>query len=142
LDNLSGTADWVYVPSGRTIFDFVIAASDFRTGPLFEVPFTFKPSDLGLPAYLDAKAGDLHVLPSMSFAGYETIGLNVPTDTYYQTISGKTTVTHVRGNHSLRGGFEVRQFYRLGGDGGNTSDNFGFSNVFTRKDSERDYSQK
>ncbi|HEY6402109.1 MAG TPA: hypothetical protein VI479_11910, partial [Blastocatellia bacterium] len=133
-DNLSGTADWVYTHSGRTVFDFVVAASDFRQGPLFEAPFTFSPSDVGLPTYLDDKAGDLHVLPSMSFAGYETIGPNVPTYTYFQTISGKANVTHVRGNHSLRGGFEFRQFYRLGGGGGNTSGNFGFSNAFTRKD--------
>jgi carboxypeptidase family protein len=133
-DNLSGTADWVYTHSGRTVFDFVVAASDFRQGPLFEVPFTFSPSDVGLPTYIDEKAGDLHVLPSMTFTGYETIGPNVPTYTYFQTISGKANVTHVRGNHSLRGGFELRQFYRLGGGGGNTSGNFGFSNVFTRKD--------
>jgi Carboxypeptidase regulatory-like domain len=133
-DNLSGTADWVYTHSSRTVFDFVFAASDFRTGPLFELPFTFRPSDVGLPAYLNDKAGEQHVLPLMSFEGYETIGQNVPTFTHFQVISGKTIVSHVRGNHSLRGGFEMRQFYRLGGGGGNTSGNFGFSNAFTRKD--------
>jgi hypothetical protein len=139
-NNRSGTADWVYTHSSRTVFDFVIAASDFKTGPLFEVPFTFKPSDVGLPAYLDTKAGDQHVLPSMRFVNadnetiYETIGLNVPTFTYFQTISGRVNLSHVRGNHSVRGGFEMRQFYRLGGGGGNTSGNFNYTNVFTRKD--------
>ncbi len=133
-NNPSGTIDWVYTPSSSTVFDFVVAGSDFKEGSAFVTPYTFTPSGVGLPSYLDQKAGELHVLPMMNFSGYYSMGQNVPTPTHYEVVSAKLNVSHIRGAHSLRVGFDQRQQFRNGGGGGNTSGNFSFSNAFTRRE--------
>src|SRR5262249_42116235 len=97
------------------------------------IPFQYKPSDVGLPAYLDAKAGGKTILPTMSFSGYETLGRNVPVFTRYRILTAKVDISHVRGKHSLRGGFDERQHFRTITAGGNTSGAFAFSNQYTRR---------
>jgi hypothetical protein len=131
--NLGGTVDWVYTLSSSTFLDVAIAANNYWEGNRPDVAQALKPSDVGLPAYLDARAGDQHIVPQMSFSGYRTIGRNYPSTTFYRTLSGKTDLAHIRGNHSLRAGFDYRGQYRTGGGGGNTGGNFNFSNVYTRR---------
>lgn len=132
--NLGATADWVYTGSATTVLDFAVAVNEYREGNHPAVPFRFKPSDVGLPKYLDEKAADQHILPQMSFAGYETIGIGgVPVITRYRTSTQKLDANLIRGNHTLRLGVDLRQHFRTGGGGGNTSGNFGFNNSFTRR---------
>ncbi|MGH9657884.1 MAG: TonB-dependent receptor domain-containing protein, partial [Bryobacteraceae bacterium] len=132
--NIGATADWVYTMSGSTVFDFAVAANEFREGDKITTPLQFKPSSVGLPAYLDQKAGDKHILPFLDFDGYQDIGRGgIPTFTRYRILSGKADVSHVRGNHSLRSGVDVRQHFNTGGGGGNTSGNFRFTNTYTRR---------
>jgi hypothetical protein len=71
-------ADYVYTQSGSTVYDILSSFSDFEEGSAFRVPFDFPPSQLGLPAYLDQKAGANAVLPVMAAAGYQTMGQPVP----------------------------------------------------------------
>jgi hypothetical protein len=80
---------------------------------------------------MDAKAGANHALPIMSFAGYDTLGQAVPGWTHYEILSIKANVTHIRGAHTLRAGVDVRDHRRNGGDPGNTSGSFAFSNTYT-----------
>ena len=56
--NNSGlTADWVYTPGNNTVFDVNVAANHFQEGNILtSVATDFKPSTVGLPAYMDAKA--------------------------------------------------------------------------------------
>jgi hypothetical protein len=131
--NLGGTVDWVYTPNSSTVLDVAVAANNYQEGNRPDVPLQFKPSDVGLPAYLDAKAGDQHILPQMTIAGYRTISRNYPTFTDFRTLTGKADLTHIRGNHSLRAGFDARGQFRTGGGGGNTSSNYAFNNQWTRR---------
>ena len=131
--NRSGTVDWVYSPTGATVLDFTVAANDFREGASSGVRLTFKPSDVGLPAYVDQKAGDQHVFPSMSFAGYATLGQGYPVRAHYRIITTKLDMTHIRGGHSLRAGLDARGHFRTAGVGGNTSGSFSFDNTYTRR---------
>ncbi len=132
--NIGATADWVYTITPVTVLDVAVSANEFRSGDKITVPLKFKPSDVGLPKYLDQKAGDQHILPFLDFSTYQDIGRGgVPVFTRYRLLTSKADLSHIRGKHSFRGGVDVRQHFRTGGGGGNTSGNFSFNNSFTRR---------
>ena len=132
--NIGATLDWVYTASPSTILNLTAMTNGFRQGGLLPVPRQFKPSDVGLPTYLDQKAGDQHILPNMSFSGYEAVpGVTYPARTWYRVFSGKADLTHILSNHTLRAGFDMRRYYANGGGDGNTSGSFSFDNYFTRR---------
>jgi len=132
--NLGATVDWTYTPGARTIFDFTIAANQYRDGRGQPVPHRFKPSDLGFPAYLDTFAPD-PMLPQVRASGYKNIGLDRETPySTYRMYSGKVDVSHIRGNHTLRAGADTRQHFRTGQGQPSygLSGRFQFENYFTR----------
>ena len=131
--NLAGTVDWVWTASSSTVLDLAVSANNYREGSRPDVPLRFKPSDVGLPKYLDEKAGAEHILPQMSFDGYETISRNYPSVINYRTLTFKADLNHVRGSHTLKAGFDHRGQFRTGGPDRNTSGNFSFSNFYTRR---------
>lgn len=131
--NLGATVDWVYTANSSTILDVSVSLNNYREGSAAVVARQFKPTDAGLPAYLDAKAGALTILPQMSFAGYESISFNYPTETKYRTAASKFDLTHIRGYHTFRAGSDIRGQFRTGGAGGNTSGSFAFDNQYTRR---------
>ena len=133
-NNIGGNFDVVYSQSSRTIINLNLASNQFREGNVQPLARTFKPSDIGLPAYLDAKAGDQALLPQMALGGYSTISPGgLPTFTRTRSINAKLEATHIRGNHTLRAAFDKRNYFRTGGGGGNTSGNFGFNDQWTRR---------
>jgi hypothetical protein len=131
--NLGSTLDWVYTPSGATVIDFMASSSEFRSANQPEVPLNYKPTGIGLPAYMDQKAGDRTILPTMAWAGYATIGRNYPAFDRSRSYTAKVDVSHVRGRHSLRTGFDARSQRRAGGGSAATSGSFTFSNLYSRR---------
>ncbi|MEK7750571.1 MAG: hypothetical protein AAB654_01550, partial [Acidobacteriota bacterium] len=131
--NPSGTADWVFTPSPSTIWNFAGSLNHYYESVLVKLPYNYKPSDVGLPAYMDEKAGDLAILPRMNLDGYSSISQPRPYVRIVQTLSGKADVTHIRGNHSLRAGFQMRQYYRNGRDDSYSSGYFDFDASYTRQ---------
>ncbi|MBM3757831.1 MAG: carboxypeptidase regulatory-like domain-containing protein, partial [Acidobacteria bacterium] len=126
--------DYVFTKSGSTVFDVMSSISDFEEGSAYTVPFSFPPSKLGLPAYLDQKAGVNAVLPVMAAAGYQTMGQPVAAFASNQLFSTNGTVMHIRGAHTLRAGMSGRTYQKFNGQPGNTSGNFSFTNQFTRRE--------
>ncbi|MFN0103245.1 MAG: carboxypeptidase regulatory-like domain-containing protein [Bryobacteraceae bacterium] len=134
-NNRGLTANWVYTPTSNTVFDISGAANHFREGNILtSVATNFKPSDVGLPAYMDQKAGDNHSLPIMALDGYDTLGQSVPAFTHFQLFSGKVNMTHIRGSHTLTAGIDIRDHRRLGGDPGQVNGRFLFTNKFTSRE--------
>ena len=133
-NNKAGNIDVVYTQSPTSLWNFTVAIGQFRESSIQPFPAKFKPTDLGLPAYLDAKAADQHFLPLMNIAGYSTIspsGISLPTKT--RSLTAKIEYTKIRANHTMRMAFDDRNMYRTGGGGGNTSGNFAFSAQYTRR---------
>ena len=130
----SAMLDYVFTQSGSTVYDVMTSFSDFEEGSAYKVPFDFPPSKLGLPSYLDQKAGVNAVLPVMATAGYQTMGQPVPAFASNQLWSVNGTVMHVRGSHTIRAGMSGRRYQKFNGQPGNTSGNFGFTNLYTRKE--------
>jgi hypothetical protein len=141
--NAGGVLDWVFLPQPSTMFDFSIAVHEYRSGsglPVTEKVRSYKPSDVGLPTYMDTFAGAQHVLPQMNVGGYTVNGgtagfgpTGITTYTHFRTLPIKLDASYIRGRHSLRAGFETRQYFRAGGGGGNTSGNFSFSNTYVQR---------
>ncbi len=131
--NLGATVDWTYTLGSNTVLNAAVALNNYQDGNNPTAAQQYKPSDVGLPAYLDQKAGDRHILPVLNLAGYNSISVTYPAITSYRTASGKADLTHVRGSHTLRGGYDMRMQYRTGGGGGNTSGTFSYDNAYVRK---------
>src|SRR5262249_12735662 len=72
-NNNAGNVDVVFVQSSTTVWDLNVAMDQFREGNVQPKALSYKPSDIGLPAYLDQKAGARHILPQMAVSGYTTI---------------------------------------------------------------------
>jgi len=133
-NNKGGNVDVVYTQNPATLWNFNIAMNQFREGSIQPKAREFKPSDLGLPAYLDQKAGDLAQLPQMAVAGYTTISpAGFSTWTRSRQLTAKLEGTFIRGNHSIRAAFDNRNQFRTGGGGGNTSGNFSFNQNYVRR---------
>jgi len=133
-NNKGGNVDLVYTQSATTLWNFNVAMNQFRELSIQPKILEFKPSDLGLPAYMDARAGNLAILPRMEIAGYTAIspsGLSTATRTRQNT--AKIEGTFIRGSHSIRAAFDNRNQYRSGGGGGNTSGNFTFNQNWVRR---------
>lgn len=131
-NNIGISADYVYTPTASTIFDFEAGANHNQEGNILtQTALQYTPSKVGLPGYLDAKAGANHALPIMQFAGYDTLGQAVPAFTNYEILSLKGNALHIRGAHTFRAGIDIRDHRRNAGDPGITSGQFSFTNAYT-----------
>jgi len=131
--NRSATADWVYTVNNSTVLDTAFSVNEFRDGSKRPLARTFKPTDVGLPAYLDAKAAGQYILPRMEFSGYDSLGNSYPSQTRYRTNSARSDLSHVRGSHTFRAGFDMRQQFRTGAGDNYASGRLTFANDYTRR---------
>ncbi len=132
-NGIGATADWVYTISPTSILDVAVAGNTFADGTVGGLRQNYKPSDVGLPAYMDTYAGAQHILPIVSVSGYSGFGRGYPSMTRAGTMSARADLTLIRGTHSLRSGMDVRMQQRTGGGGGSPSGSFGFDNTYTRR---------
>jgi hypothetical protein len=141
-DNLNWIGDWVWTPNPATLLDASLSMHRYRVSNSIPTGVRrYKPSDLGLPAYLDQKAGDWAMIPYMSASGYSCaiggcFGWAAPSIDHYRQSSLKADASHVRSRHTMRAGTDVRLHSRAGGGGGYVSGSFAFDNSFTRRNSD------
>jgi hypothetical protein len=138
---LSGAFDWTYSFNATTVLNASVDGTLFKNHNQRLGTRRYKPSDVGLPGYMDQKCGDQCLLPRVIWPGMPYWGgdmiLSVPLDPGHkaQQRSAKFNFTQIRGSHSLRAGIDFRQHYRnTVVNGGFTSGNFAFANNFVRKD--------
>ncbi len=134
-NNKGGNIDLVVTQSSATLWDFNVAMNQFREGGVQPYALSLKPSDIGLPKYLDDKAGAEHILPLMNVNGYTQISPGGRSNwTRYRMATAKAAITHVRGNHTIQAAFDARISFRTSLPQGNTSGNFTFNRTYTLKD--------
>ena len=133
-NNKGGNVDMVYTQSATTLWNFNVGINQFREGNIQPKYLALKPTDIGLPAYLDQKAGDLTALPQMAIGGYTTISPGgISTWVRTRQVTAKAQGTFIRGKHSLSAAFDNRNHFRTGGGGGNTSSNYSFNQNYVRR---------
>jgi hypothetical protein len=139
---LNGSLGWTWSLGSGTVIDAQGSVNEYIEGSKATVATAIKPSDVGLPSYMDAQAGAMHVLPYASISNYTSgtssqgfayLPTGYPSLVHYRTASQKLNATHVRGQHTFRAGVELREYFKTGGGGGATSGSFTFGNNFTQR---------
>ncbi|MBM3738011.1 MAG: carboxypeptidase regulatory-like domain-containing protein [Acidobacteria bacterium] len=138
---LSGAADWTFTKGASTVMNVSVDATRFLTQNQRLGTRKYKPTDVGLPAYMDQKCSGSCVLPRAvwpgmaAWSGDMVLGVAVDPGPQGRQQAVKYNITHVRNSHTLRAGADFRQHYLTQiQNGGLTSGNFTFANTFVRKD--------
>jgi hypothetical protein len=132
------TGNWTHT-AGSTVVDTQLSANRFDTIDQQRALSQYKPSDFGLPAYLDdaCQAKGACIMPQVSIAGYQTLsrGINRQADktTNYQA---QVNVTQVLGRHTTRTGVDVRKATRYRPAGGNAGGAISYGRDYTRQASD------
>lgn len=132
--NKGAGGSYIWTLSNTTTMDIGLSYNRFNEGNDRPAQTAYKPSDVGLPSYLDAKAGGWHTLPRMVINGVETVGDSYPAI----TIRGSTGEfriqwTTVRGSHSFRYGWQERRYWTTTAGPGYSSGTFTFNNSYMRQ---------
>lgn len=132
--NRGGNFGWLYSISANNILDVNFGLSRFEEGSRNLNRTKFGPKDVGLPDYLEARAGANRMLPGLDFntisdvstGGYPVVG------SIGSTGELRAQMTTIRGNHSFKYGIQERRHLWAGLGPGNSSGIFGFNNSWTR----------
>jgi hypothetical protein len=142
----NAVGNWTHT-SGTVVIDTQVAGNRIIQTDLQKRLHAYKPSDVGLPAYMDmfCAAQSNCMLPQISFTTPNSTsiannyqGISIPANSYDtgKNLQGTVNVTKVTSNHTLRGGFDARWAQRLRGPAGNPSGLLTFTNEFTQQASD------
>jgi hypothetical protein len=133
----SFTGTWTRVV-GTTVIDTQVATNRFNQVDKYKGLSAFKPTDVGLPGYLDSfcdgKGGCM--MPFVSIGGYVTLGGFTSDGDTATHVQAQSTVTTIRNAHTLRGGVDVRRAERNRTGGGARSGRLNFTRDYTRQASD------
>ncbi len=138
----SYTGNWTHT-TGRTVFDTQLSANRFYTLDKQKELAKYKPSDFGLPSYMDdfcEQQGGCQ-LPRVNIGAANTGYQQLSRDWNRQgdettNLQGQFNASQVRGSHTLRSGIDVRRAMRFRPAGGNTSGSLSFTRDYTRQASD------
>ena len=137
----SYTGTWTRTMGNTTLLDTSVATNRFNQIDEFRGLRKYKPTDVGLPSYLDdfcSTRGGC-TLPSVSiggFGGYQGFGGGLGDGDTATHIQAQSTISAIRGAHTLRGGVDVRYVQRDRTGGGNRSGQLTFDTTYTRQASD------
>jgi hypothetical protein len=108
---------------GKSVLDTSVATNRFNQIDEFRGLSQYKPTDVGLPSYLDefCSANGGCTLPSITIGGYQPFGGGLSDGDTATHMQGQSTITSVKGRHTLHGGVDVRRAQRDRTGGGNRS---------------------
>ncbi len=135
--NWAVIGNWTHV-AGKTLVDVQVASNRFFQDDEQRRLHEYKPSDMGLPAYLDAfcaAQGDC-MLPVVNIGGYQGISTGASSGDRTTNLQGTVNLSQVRGRHTFRAGVDARLAQRQRGLGGTPSGQLSFTNEFTRQASD------
>ena len=123
--------------SGSTVVDTSVSTNRFYEDQQRRGLHEYKPTDVGLPSYLDDFCTAAHncMMPVINVDGLPGHGLDTANGGLHSTnVQGQSNVTSVKGAHTLRGGVDYR--LAMGGSGliaaGNVKSTYKFDNTYTR----------
>ena len=132
--NRGGSVNWLWSINSTNILDVNYGISRFEEGSRNTTRTAYCPSDVGLPSYLNDRAGDNCVLPALDFndiddisGGYPAVGSII---TNHELRVGMNTV---KGSHSFKYGWQERRHFWSGFGPGNSSSNYQWRNNYVRR---------
>ncbi len=131
--NKGGGGDWIYAFNSNNVLDIGVSWTRFNEGSQNAVQTSYKPSDVGLPKYMDEKAGGWTTLPRIQFDDMEDVSGGYPAiGNRGTTAEIKAQMSTVTGNHSFKYGWQERRYYRSVAGPGDSSGNFQFDEDFMK----------
>jgi hypothetical protein len=135
----SYTGTWTRVVGGSTVVDTQLSANRFFTIDEQRQLSKYKPSDFGLPSYMDdfctSRTGCL--MPRANISGYQALSRAANRNSDVTTnLQGQVNVSQVRGAHTIRSGVDLRRATRAGDAGGSSAGLFSFTRDYTRQASD------
>lgn len=134
--NKAAGLDWVWTINSTNVLNLTGSYNRFREFAGETGPYRYKPSDVGLPAYLDERAGANTILPRLDFDRLEDVSYPALQPTLTSTAMARAQLLRVQGNHSLKFGIDARKYYRAYSGGGYASGAFTFRNAYIREGSD------
>jgi hypothetical protein len=130
----SYTGTWTCA-MGTTVLDSSLATNRFNQIDDFRGLKKYKPTDVGLPAYLDEFCSTRGgcTLPSITIGGYQPFGGGLSDGDTATHMQGQSTITSVKGRHTWHAGVDVRRAQRDRTGGGNRSGQLNFDRTYTRQ---------
>jgi hypothetical protein len=131
----SYSGNWTKV-KGSTVIDTQVAANRFYEDQQRRGLHKYKPTDVGLPSYLDDFCQALNncLLPTINVGGYQSVSTNADGGLDTTNFQVQSNMTNVRGRQTLRAGGEFRLAMRRAGlmAAGNVASSYNFDNTYTR----------
>ena len=134
-----GSLDYVYTIGASNVLDLTFSITQYAEGSKLPIDFKYPPSAIGLPSYIDQKAGDQAVLPLINISGmayYASSGHAADPGLSQRGTTEQLApkMTTIKGNHTFKYGVEIRRYqYASVNPGGNPSGNFAFNNTYVRQ---------
>lgn len=124
---------YVWTLSHNTILTAGLGVTRYGEGSTNQQQTSIKPSDVGLPKYLDEAAGGLNVLPSIQFSGgLQSVNIPYPSVAYGTTGTLKFGLVTILSNHSLKYGWDERRYWFAAPATGYTAGSMTFNNAYMR----------
>ena len=131
--NRGGNFSWLYAINASNVLDMSVGLSRFEEGSRNTTRTAYGPKDVGLPDYLEQRAGANRQLPAMGFNTISSVGGGYPVvGSIGSTGEIRAQMTTIRGSHSFKYGIQERRHLWAGLGPGNSAGAFSFGNGFTR----------
>ena len=131
--NKGGNVNWLSAFNSSNVLDVNFGLSRFEEGSRNTTRTAFGPKDVGLPDYLETRAGANRVLPTVGFDSISDVGGAYPViGSIGSTYELRVQMTTIKSNHSFKYGWQERRHHWVGRGPGNSSGSFSFGNNWTR----------
>jgi hypothetical protein len=128
-------ATWTWTVASSTVLDLSAGWNLYKHGNRRPAQTQFKPTDVGLPAYMDTFAGNYQQLPTLVFSELNSVSQEYPGVMSVANASTgdlKLGLFTIKGNHSLKYGWVERRYWFGSDSPGFTAGQFGFDNRFVK----------
>jgi len=129
------TYDHVYTMTSSTLLDVRAGWQRFKEPNVRQHEGIFDPATLGFSSAVAGLFGGAKYFPHFDLDQFSDVGENLSTVTNHTIYSFQPTLTRIFGSHSLRTGYDFRQYRELGTNPGAQAGEYVFrnANAFTRQ---------
>jgi len=138
----SYAGNYTKVLSSSTVFDSTVSTNRFGENREYWGLHDYKPSDFGLPTYIDdfcaLNAGPTRAegceMPTVTIGGYQGISLPANGGSNSTNVQVQSTLSTIKGNNTIKGGLDYRLAMRRNNliRAGNISSTISYDNSYTR----------